>query len=54
VAARSIAIDNEIEHHAIRADLKQFVKSLEDTTARNRYMLINQGYEKLMQLTTRN
>jgi len=109
---KGFAIDNELEHHAIRADLKQFVKkkiyhvqhvnaidsrlkkwieyqfggvstkylqkylnwfkakeklktskdflaefankSLEDTTARNRYMLINQGYEKLMQLTTRN
>lgn len=107
VSYKGFAIDNEIEHHAIRADLKQFVKqkiyhvqhvnaidsrlkkwieyqfggvstkylqkylnwfkakeklkaskdflmefankSLEDTTARNRYKRINQWYEELMQ-----
>ena len=112
VSYKGFAIDNEIEHHAIRADLKQFVKqkiyhvqhvnaidsrlkkwieyqfggvstkylqkylnwfkakenlkaskdflmefankSLEDTTARNRYKRINQWYEELMQLTTQN
>jgi len=112
VSYKGFAIDNEIEHHAIRADLKQFVKqkvyhvqhvnsidsrlkkwleyqfggvstkylqkylnwfkakeklkeskdflkefankSLEDTTARNRYNLIAQGYEELIKLTTLN
>ena len=112
VSYKGFAIDNEIEHHAIRADLKQYVKqkiyhvqhvnaidsrlkkwieyqfggvstkylqkylnwfkakeklkaskdflmefankSLEDTAARNRYKQINQWYEELMQLTTRN
>jgi len=112
VSYKGFAIDNEIEHHAIRADLKQFVKqkvyhvqhvnsidsrlkkwleyqfggvstkylqkylnwfkakeklkeskdflkefankSLEDTTARNRYKLIAQGYEELIKLTTLN
>ena len=112
VSFKGFAIDNEIEHHAIRADLKQYVKqkiyhvqhvnsidsrlkkwieyqfggvstkylqkylnwfkakeklkeskdflkefankSLEDTTARNRYKLIAQGYEELIKTTTLN
>ena len=112
VSYKGFAIDNEIEHHAIRVDLKQFVKqkvyhvqhvnaidsrlkkwleyqfggvstkylqkylnwfiakeklkkskdflkefankSLEDTTACNRYRLINQGYEELIKTTTLN
>ena len=112
VSYKGFAIENEIESHAIRTDLKQFVKqkiyhvqrvnaidsrlkkwieyqfrgvstkylqkylnwfktkeklkaskdfpmefankSLEDTTARNRYERINQWYEELMQLTTQN
>jgi len=112
VSYKGFAIDNEIEHHAIRADLKQFVKqkiyhvqhvnaidsrlkkwieyqfggvstkylqkylnwfkakeklkaskdflmefankSLEDTTARNRYKRTDQWYEEFMQLTTQN
>ncbi len=110
--SKGFAIDNEIEHHAIRADLKQFVKqkvyhvqhvnsidsrlkkwleyqfggvstkylqkylnwfkakeklkeskdflkefakkSLEDTTARNRYKMIAQAYEELIKSTTVN
>ena len=109
---KGFAIDNEIEHHTIHVDLKQYVKqkvyqvqhvnaidsrlkkwieyqfggvstkylqkylnwfkakeklkgskdflkefsnkSLEDTTARNRYRLINQGYEELIKMTTLN
>jgi len=112
VSYKGFAIDNNIEHHAIRADLKQYVKqkvyhvqhvnaidsrlkswieyqfggvstkylqkylnwfktkeklkqskeflkdftnrSLEDITARNRYMMINQGYKELLELTTLN
>ena len=112
VSYKGFAIDNEIEHHAIRVDLKQYVKqkiyhvqhvnaidsrlkkwieyqfggvstkylqkylnwfkakerlkeskdflkefankSLEDTTACNRYRLINQGYEELIKITTQN
>lgn len=35
--------------------LKEFAnKSLEDTTARNRYKLIAQGYEELIKSTTQN
>jgi len=109
---RGFAIDNDLEHHAIRSDLKQYVKqkmyhvqhvnaidsrlkswieyqfggvstkylqkylnwfqtkerlkkskeflkdftnrSLEDITARNRYMMINQGYQQLLESTTQN
>jgi len=112
VSYKGFAIDNEIEHHAIRANLKQYVKqkiyhvqhvnsidsrlkkwieyqfggvstkylqkylnwfkakeklkqskeflidftnkSLEDITARNRYTLINQGYQELINSTTLN
>jgi transposase-like protein len=112
VSYKGFAIDNEIEHHAIRADLKQFVKqkiyhvqhvnaidsrlkkwieyqfggvstkylqkylnwfkakeklkaskdflmeftnkSLEDTTARNRYKRTDQWYDEFMQITTHN
>lgn len=112
VSYKGYAIDNEIEHHAIRADLKQYVKqkiyhvqhvnaidsrlkkwieyqfggvstkylqkylnwfkakeklkgsndflvefankSLEDTTARDRYEQIDQWYAELMHLTTLN
>ena len=112
VSYKGFAIDNEIEHHAIRADLKQYVKqkiyhvqhvnaidsrlkkwieyqfggvstkylqkylnwfkakeklkeskdflmefadkSLEDTTARDRYEQIDQWYAELMHLTTQN
>jgi transposase-like protein len=112
VSYKGFAIDNSIEHHAIRADLKQYVKqkvyhvqhvnsidsrlknwieyqfggvstkylqkylnwfkakerlkqskeflkdftdkSLEDITAHNRYLMINQGYQKLLETTTLN
>ena len=112
VSYKGFAIDNELEHHALRANLKQYVKhkvyhiqhvnsidsrlkkwidyqfygvstkylqkylnwfkakerlkeskeflkdftnkSLEDITTRNRYMMINQDYQKLLKLTTQN
>jgi transposase-like protein len=112
VSYKGFAKDKALEHHAIRADLKQYVKqkvyhvqhvnsidsrlkkwieyqfggvstkylqkylnwfkakeqlkqsteflrefvdkSLEDITARNRYMMINQNYQDLLNLTTQN
>lgn len=112
VSYKGFALDKEIEHHAIRADLKQYVKqkvyhvqhvnaidsrlkkwieyqfggvstkylqkylnwfkakerlknskeflkeftskTLEDITTRNRYIMINQNYQKLLESTTQN
>lgn len=112
VSYKGFAIDNSIEHHTLRADLKQYVKqkvyhvqhvnsidsrlknwieyqfggvstkylqkylnwfktkerlkqskefikdftnkSLEDITARNRYKMIEQGYQELLKTTTQN